>query len=103
MLTFKEFNRYFDVIIFFREEASKRQDLIQKLYTSSYVVEEHGERLFDFYVEVLSKLMEDDEEWISYFVWETDMGKNNMGVEINGKKIKLKSVADLYKILGKKC
>jgi hypothetical protein len=52
-------------------------------------------------VNLLKDAMEDEEDWIGYFVYELDCGKDySKGcVTIHGKAVKLETVDDLYKLL----
>jgi hypothetical protein len=42
----------------------------------------------------------DDGAWISWFVYDNDMGKKGLSVTINEKKMKVKTVKALLKIMN---
>ena len=42
----------------------------------------------------------DEGDWISWFVYDNDMGKNGLSVTINEKKMKVKTVKALLKIIN---
>jgi len=54
-------------------------------------------------IQILTEAMDDElHEWIDYYIHETDFGKYNLECTLNGKKITLRTVDDLYKLLTKK-
>ena len=62
---------------------------------------EYSDRLLDDYIDLLQVMCEDKFEWVSYFIWECDLGKEPKEIEIENKKYLLNSVEMLYEILLK--
>lgn len=54
-------------------------------------------------VKVLAAAMQDKEEWIEYFIYELNMGKEYQpgNITVNGENIKLATIDDLYDLLVK--
>lgn len=53
-------------------------------------------RCEDLIVKNLEYSMDDTSQWISYWLYETDCGKKNMGVTIDGKKVPMKTAENLF-------
>lgn len=49
---------------------------------------------------LLKVAIRDDNDWIMYFICELDWGKKDGKVKINGKKFKLRTLEDLYRLLS---
>ena len=58
--------------------------------------------MFDAYTEAVAKLVGDDNEWLFWWIFECEQGKNNGNVKIGKKKFKSNSVKDLLKIIEAK-
>lgn len=101
-MEYDEFLKWMQPLVDFRKEAEIRQELLSQLYPESTVIEDYGEDLFDRYTRLLSKMMNDDEDWISYFIWETEMGAIPMEIKINDEKKELRTLLDLYNIITEK-
>jgi hypothetical protein len=101
MISIEEFKLFFNPIQQFLLEEDTNQKSIDILFPDSFARLSQGERLLDSYIRLLEKICEDTEEWINYFVWDCDCGKNPQNIEINNKKSKLKTIDDLYKVLTK--
>lgn len=59
----------------------------------------------DALIAVLEHVMEDSEQWIQYYCWELDFGKENWRLKVNdenGNNIPLSSPEELYDFLTKK-
>ena len=95
-LTYEEFEQRFAIIVNFMQEREKRGILLRDLYPEGYVVDTYGDKLLDEYISLLSSNVGDLCEWISYYVWETDLGKKEFAVSINDIKIPFTTVKDLY-------
>ncbi len=100
MIEYKQFEAYMKPILDWDAKYEKEAEALKQLYPSSFVVPEGG-RLVESYIEILSTFIEDDNDWIDYFVWECDLGKTKpyKYVSIHGKKFKLKNIKDLYNLL----
>ena len=97
---------YFVKCINFIKERDKQQQKINDMFT-----DEFEDSIFYPYmkyetafVDLLSKVMEDDGEWISYFIYELDFGKNykdGMVEDENGNYIPMGTAEELYDFLIK--
>jgi hypothetical protein len=54
-------------------------------------------------VDILKEAMDDKDDWIGYWIWELDCGKEakRNTITLNGKNIPIKTISDLYNILQK--
>lgn len=95
-MDFEEFKQCFKHLEEFNEEADFQNGLIYKLCGGML---EHGYMLMDAYIELLSKNVGDENEWINYYIFECEFGKKPMEVTVDKKKIKLDSLEKLWKII----
>jgi len=103
-ITKKEFIKFMNVIKEFRTESDNAIKAI-KVLSDGYVFCTIGNNLLDSYIELLTKMMLDEEcEWINYFVYECQMGENPLKVKTKNSKryFKLDSVEKLWNILNEK-
>lgn len=56
-------------------------------------------KTFDKYVSAVQCIVDDTFDWIPWFIFENKCGKGNMTCEINGKKVKVKTVEKLVEII----
>jgi len=104
-ISFDEFERLFNPIQQFLEERDNINDALKTIYPSSHVFDEHGSYLLEHYIDLLENYLELESGWISWFVFDNDMGKNELeaGIDIidNGIDIidKIKNLQDLYDLL----
>ena len=97
MLSYEDFENNMNMLISFRKEKEVREEHIDALFFGA--IDDSGEGLFEAYCKLLSSLMGDTEEWISYFIWECNCGRNPQLATINGKKIKIKDTKTIYTLL----
>jgi hypothetical protein len=60
------------------------------------------DEIVDSLIDMLEEYFEDEDEWISYWVYELDFGskwEKGMVLDENGQDIKLQTIEDLYNIL----
>lgn len=63
-----------------------------------------GMDTIDIVIELLSALVGDTEEWVSWWVWDTNFGKSEdliTVIERCGKKVEIKTAEDLFDFLVK--
>ncbi len=103
MLSLDQFKEYYEPITQYNEEFDKNVKAVKLMFPSSYTVPELGTHLLDNYISLLSKMMNDTDEFISYYVFDCEDGKKPMSVEIpNGEgtiEILLDSVDQLYNLI----
>lgn len=103
IITYQEFERYMQSIqtIF---------DIEDRLADISHEVKHRSKSEFSLYypslvtetMELLAKAVDDNDDWISYFVFELDFGNKNNTMQIkdgDGNIIPLSTVEDLWNIL----
>lgn len=56
--------------------------------------------LFDGYTNALAAQIGDDGDWLPWFYMENDMGAKGMAAGYDGKLHKIKSLADLYRLIA---
>lgn len=103
MISLEQFKLYYEPIIKYNKEFSTTADALDTMFPSSYVVPELGSHLLDSYIEMLTDIMEDSEDFIAYYVFECEDGKKPMKVTIpdgdSEKEILLDSLDKLYEII----
>ena len=99
MLTLEVFMNQLQVLRDFQDKKDERQKLVGQMYTSSFVIDEFGDDLFTSYIRFLALMMNDDGEWIDYYIFETQWGKEIMDITVNDKHHDLRSYEDLYDII----
>ena len=82
-------------------------ELLTKIYPEAhgYTLSYDNHLLINALVSVLSEAMQDDNNWIEYYMYELDFGKENdrlKAFEKDGAEIPLRSASDLYDLLNKK-
>lgn len=100
-IEFEEFESLFKPIEVYIKERDDVVEGVDKIFQSSYVSVELGGNLLDCYIDLLEEYLNIENEWISWWVFDTDMGKSGTRVEdINTSKIEdLKTLKDLYNFL----
>jgi hypothetical protein len=100
-IKFEEFETLFKPIKFYIEERNNVEEGVDKIFPSSYVSVELGGNLLDCYIDLLEKYLNIENEWISWWVFDTDMGKSGTRVEdVKTSKVDdLKTLKDLYNFL----
>ena len=100
MLTYEEFEKHITAI---QDQADLQNGLNDAVRV--YNEKHPGLGYIDFpslavnVVELLERLMGDQHEWISFWVWELDFGKEyrpGCVTDEHGKEIKLETIRDLY-------
>lgn len=91
----KEFSDTIQTIIDVMETNAKLEGLLD------CSVIEYNHRLGAVAVSLLSNVMNDEYDWINYWLWEIDCGRrDDLGAfEADGTPIPMKTIDDLYNIL----
>ena len=97
-MKYAEFEKYINMVM-----AAQERDVA---FTSIFKVEgivTFSDDLVNGIVSLLEQMFHDHSEWISYWLWELDCGKNYVegSVTIQKKPLPLKTIKDLYNILTK--
>lgn len=103
MITYDEFNRYMTVIKDEEELQDKITDAVsdynKKQKTSVYLEIPSQDGVI---VDLLAKILDDKNEWISYWVYELDCGRRYVDGSVTDKDggiIKLKTIEDLWNLI----
>jgi len=97
-MNFEKFKKYFEYLEKFDRESEKVNKHLSEIAGRGSVCE-LGYNLYDGFIEMLSEIVDDKNEWIDYYVFECDFGRKPMQVEIFGEKIKLDSLEKLWRII----
>lgn len=79
-------------------------EAIGKVFTEphSYMLQYDNHKIVNALVLALSESMDDDENWIEYYLWELDFGKRNADLkayDAQGAEIPLSNAGELYDLL----
>jgi|WetSurMetagenome_2_1015567.scaffolds.fasta_scaffold1745543_1 hypothetical protein len=103
MLSKEKFIIHMNNLLTYRQKQDERLEYLNKAFPdASSMIDEISERLFDQYVHFLSVEVDDENDWISYYIFDNDCGKNKRSVELNNKKFKLDSIEKLWKVINYK-
>jgi len=98
-ITLDSFIKYMGAIDVYNKEYETNAQALTLLYPESYAVPSLGTQLLDSYIELLEKVLEDDSHWISYFVFDCEMGAEEREITINKIPYKLNSITSLYDLI----
>lgn len=93
MIEFKEFSKYMN-------DFWKMQTMYDTLYDLGIVVDNRP--LADNYLEMLQKLVNDKNKWISYYIYERDWGREEGDCVFEhetGEPIPFKTLEDLWNLI----
>ena len=100
MLEFEDFKKY---MLEIKDQMDKERKLDEALHEMSPDFGGFSTESINLEVELLKRLMLDDEDWIGYYIWEADWGETFDCVwDRNDNEIPLKTLEDLYNIIVEK-
>jgi len=82
----------------FMDEQDKLTQVINVIAPSGTCVCEFGNEFLDDYINLLEHLVDDNSNWVSWFVFENEFGEKKLDVKIGDKKYKIKSDKILYDV-----
>lgn len=94
-VTLVEFEQLFVPISQFLEESEKIDSALEIIFPSSFVFSEKGEKLLDYYIDLIERYLEMESDTISWFVFENSMGKNSYTIN----DVEIDSIEKLYGVL----
>ncbi len=97
-MTFEKFKKYFEYLENFDLDSTHFNKHLSEIAGRGSVCE-LGYNLYDGFIELLSEIVDDKNEWIDYYIFECDFGLKPMQVQIGEEKIKLDSIEKLWRIL----
>ena len=100
-IKFEEFEKLFKPIESYLKDRDSINNAVDTIFPSSYVSVELGGNLLDCYIDLLEKYLEIDNNWIGWWVFDTEMGEGGTRVEdVKTSKVDdLKTLKDLYNFL----
>lgn len=101
-LSKKEFKKYMNL---YKSELNRNYKA-NKCFTELGLVDGNGAlvdiisyKLIDSYVSLLEVIMEDKEQFISWFIYDTDFGSNPLSIYIGGDEYSINNLDQLYYLL----
>ena len=100
MVKFEEFNKWMEEYKTISDTEKKINDALQVFspdFGGFYLEDVHG-----LILDLLKRIMKDENDWIGYYMFELNWGKDwteNSITDENGQSIKLQTVEDLYNLL----
>lgn len=100
MLEFEDFKKY---MLEIKDQIDKERKLDEALREMSPDFGGFSTNSITLEIELLKRLMLDEEDWIGYYIWESDWGKTFSCVwNEEGEEIPLETLQDLYNIIVEK-
>jgi hypothetical protein len=100
-MDFAEFKKYIEPIREYIKETDEANKFISAISSESYAFVTIGSNLLDRYIDLFEKLLGVEEgEWISWYVFECELGKRPMSAYIDGKEYEIDSDEALYELIN---
>lgn len=99
-LTYEVFEQYMSIVVRRMEWDAKVHKVMRECPDEN--AEYYIPPMYVYIIGLLEYIMDDESEWISYWVYELDCGKrykDGMITDAEGNNIKLKTITDLWAIL----
>lgn len=97
MLEYEDFEKY---MLEIKNQQEKEHALDNALHNMSPDFGGFSSETLDLIVELLKRLMLDEEDWIGYYIWESEWGTKHPYVwDEDDKEIPLQTLKDLYNII----
>lgn len=75
-ITREQFIEKMQVLLDWDKEKEKLQNVVELLCPSSYTMVEFGSTFTAEYIKLLSMMVGDEGDWIDWYIYENDFGKN---------------------------
>jgi len=98
MISYDDFHYALTKLKKFLDEQDKLTQVINVIAPSGTCVCEFGNEFIDDYINLLECSVNDDSNWVSWFVFENEFGKKGLIINIDNKKYKIKSDKLLYDV-----
>lgn len=108
IINVKSFDGFEKIMKFIKEQMDYDKEChncFSKILPNDYVSGYDNSYIYKTSFEMLKYIFKDKNDWIDYFVYELDFGKQNDKLKCydeNKKEIPLSSIKDLYNLLTKK-
>ena len=96
-MDFKQFELEMTSLQKFRQDNEKYCNALSQIYNASITVDHIGEYI-DARIREIEKATNDKNEWISWYVYETNFGQNHPFIMINESRINVSKLKDFYNI-----
>ena len=103
-ITRKQFIQTIEALERQNRHDSKCSDALEKVFPDSEIILYDNSRIVSQTIKLLEELTNDKNEWIQYFIFEKDFGKNYKAGDVfdeEGKEIPLAKKTDLWRLLNK--
>jgi hypothetical protein len=100
-MTFEEFQYHINSIKNFMSELDAFDNLLRVISPSGTCVCEIGSTLIDDYIKLVEKLLNDDDECVSWFVFENKFGESKLAFRIDGIEYIIANEKDFYDVIQK--
>lgn len=98
MIEYERFKAYMEELKIILDEDKELDDVLGKI--SPDFGGFHNEKAIELIMKLLKRLTNDYYDWISFYVWECDFGKEKGRLfDSNDKEIPFKTIEDLYNVL----
>lgn len=94
-MTYNQFERFINVIILYHETEEKLSDALTP-FNSSYTLIEFCPEIISTIIETISEELDVSEDTITWWLYETDCGKNDAIVCVDDKEYVLDSPRKFY-------
>ncbi len=103
-MNYEQFEHY---VLLLQSELIKESEInhfLQKmnLLESGFWLNLTDGKLIDAYIDILSIAMEDDNDWIAWFVFDNDFGKKGLKAGYKNKMKKIVTIKQLYNLIKNK-
>lgn len=92
---------FIDVMTKFQEYIEKEREITKLCRSLNDFFDFSSSHYADLLIKVLTKACKDESEWISYFIWDLDFGRNykHGTIKIGKKNVRMSNAKELYKVL----
>ena len=98
MLTVREFEKAINSLQEFFNEQKKLDAVLKVISPSGTGICEFGNHFVDRYIHLLSLAVNDQSDWVSWYVFENDFGRKKLSVKVNGKNHIIEDAKTFYNL-----
>lgn len=98
-MNYKEFSKAIKGLKDFFKEQDKLDSALHVISPSSTGVCEFGNKFIDDYINVLEIALGDDNNWVSWFVFENNFGEYKLDIKLDNKTYIIKDEEIFYNVL----
>jgi len=98
-MEYKDFYEAIGSLKDFIKEQDKLDAVLKVISPSSTGVCEFGNKFIDDYIKILEIALGDTNQWVSWFVFENDFGKNKLEVRVNDIEYEISNERQFFDII----